>query len=1095
MFAQVLALALLLPSQSIPDRPRETWAFRSVLDNRARILTLALHKDLWIAYDATNCGLYRAWTGGVKFDGAVYTTVHGPQPTSMGTVHLLGMLDAPVWQIERSGKRLDARAEFKGYRLDRAGHVTLQYRFRMPGQRVVWVYEQPEAFQAGAEGIRLERGFRISGLARGERIGLDLYMPEPTESASYHTDGRFEARPAQAGTEKVFVPGTLWLNSTSTRLATTFRAITGSEESQRAHGPAAAAENPEEPGSQQTPREPGASLRVYWIGADMERIPKLMGGQTPNYSVVIPKIDLDGAATFGMEGDQFYAKVSGYLNVWREGEYVFRLTSDDGSRLTIRDEVVLDHDGLHGPDPKDGTYRLAAGEHPFEIEFFEQAGGEVLKLEWKVPGSETFEVVPPSALTTPEGEVRVTSPGKKTLFDPLKRWRPGDGIPLAGVHPSFDLETVRPKDFQPRVGGMDFLPDGRLVVCTWDPEGAVYLLDGVRAPKPHDITVKRIAAGLAEPLGLRVVDGTIYVLQKQELTRLRDLDGDDVIDEYFAVANGWGVTSNFHEFAFGLLYDKGYFYANLATAIDPGGRSTRPQNPDRGMVVKISKDGDFSFPASGLRTPNGIGFGYNGEIFITDNQGDWLPSSKLLHFRDGGFFGNRSVDPIGKRFAKEDPPVVWLPQGEIGNSPSQCAPLNVGPFRNQMIHGDVTHGGVKRVFVEAVEGVLQGCAFRFTQGLEAGINRLAWGPDRALYVGGIGSTGNWGQEGKERFGLQRLAYNGKAAFEMLAVRAKSNGMELEFTKPLQKGKGESPGDYSVRTWRYEPTEEYGGPKLAEKNSPARSVAVRTGRRKVFLEIPGLKEGTVVYFKVNRGLAGAKGEELWSTEAWYTLNRIPKDSHGKPGPVREPNKLSPAEGKEGFELLFDGKDLAHWRGFKKQDPPFGWQVANGELRIEPRFAPGDLNTREQIGDIELRIEWKMSPGANSGIIYRSSEDRESTFETGPEYQLMDDDLNPASKNPLISVAANYALHPRTRDTARPSGTWNEARIIAKGDHVEHWLNGYKVVEYRLHTDEWRKLVAASKFGAMPGYGMNRAGHIALQDHGDVVWFRNIRIRRL
>jgi len=160
------------------------------------------------------------------------------------------------------------------------------------------------------------------------------------------------------------------------------------------------------------------------------------------------------------------------------------------------------------------------------------------------------------------------------------------------------------------------------------------------------------------------------------------------------------------------------------------------------------------------------------------HQGDWLPSSKIVRVQDGAFYGNRSVNPEAVKNLKDTPPVVWLPQDEIGNSPSTPLAINVGPYKNQMIHGEVTHGGVKRVFVEEVDGVTQGALFRFTQGVEAGVNRLVWGPDGALYIGGIGSTGNWGQTGKLWYGLQRLAYNNKPAFEMLAVRAKSKYIKL-----------------------------------------------------------------------------------------------------------------------------------------------------------------------------------------------------------------------------------------------------------------------------------------------------------------------------
>src|SRR5688572_6722675 len=122
MLTSVIALALISGNVAAPpDRPRDIWAFRSVLDQRARMLTLALHSDLWVAYDATNCGLYRAWSGGVKFDGAVYTTVHGPQPTTMGMVHVPGVVDAPVWTLRQGGSASPVKIEFKGYRFS-GGH-------------------------------------------------------------------------------------------------------------------------------------------------------------------------------------------------------------------------------------------------------------------------------------------------------------------------------------------------------------------------------------------------------------------------------------------------------------------------------------------------------------------------------------------------------------------------------------------------------------------------------------------------------------------------------------------------------------------------------------------------------------------------------------------------------------------------------------------------------------------------------------------------------------------------------------------------------------------------------------------------------------
>ncbi len=396
---------------------------------------------------------------------------------------------------------------------------------------------------------------------------------------------------------------------------------------------------------------------------------------------------------------------------------------------------------------------------------------------------------------------------------------------------------------------MDFLPDGRLVVCTWDPDGAVYILSGVQGER-EKVKVKRIAFGLAEPLGLKVVGREIYVLQKQELTQLVDRNGDDVIDEYRSIANGWGVTSNFHEFAFGLAYKEGKFYANLALAIDPGGRSTQRQNPDRGKAMEISKDGRIRFVAHGLRTPNGVGLGYRNEIFIADNQGDWLPSSKILHLKEGAFFGSRAVDPIGTASRREQPPSCGSPRARSVTRRAGPPPLNDGPYKG-------TDGARRRHPRRREARVHRGGrrgAPRLRVPLHArargGINRLAWGPDGALYVGGIGSTGNWGQEGKERFGLQRLEYNGKPAFEMRAVRARPNGIEIELTEPLGLGLGQGLGLggetslYTVGQWRYQPTETYGGPKIDERTLKVRSATVSRDRRKISLALDGMKPGHV-----------------------------------------------------------------------------------------------------------------------------------------------------------------------------------------------------------------------------------------------------------
>jgi len=452
---------------------------------------------------------------------------------------------------------------------------------------------------------------------------------------------------------------------------------------------------------------------------------------------------------------------------------------------------------------------------------------------------------------------------------PLKS---GFGAPLEGVHPSYDLTTIHPDGVEFRIGGMAFMPDGRLVVSTWTPEGSVYILSGVETGDPSQVEVKLIATGLAEPLGLEVVDGEIFVLQKQELTQLIDLDGDDIIDEYRAICNGFEVSTDFHEFAFGLVFKDDHFYANLSLPM----RLMDSENPlpDRGRTVKIARDGSFEWLNHGLRQPNGIGIGIDNEVFITDNQGEWLPANKFIHVRPGEYHGMEWVLPDSLADREMVQPTVWLPQHEIANSPSEPSLMQDGPYQGQMIYGDVSHGGIKRVFIEKVNGSYQGAVFRFTQGLEAGVNRIRWGPDGALYIGGVGMIGGWSWKEK-RHGLQRMKYNGKITFEMLELMAKPYGFEIQFTEPLAAGSGNALDDYLIRQWWYQPTKNYGGPKMDLETLKAKVVEVSQDRTRVHLEIPGLVSKHVIYFELSDQLKSASGQKLWSSEAWYTLNNIPQ----------------------------------------------------------------------------------------------------------------------------------------------------------------------------------------------------------------------------
>lgn len=846
-------------------------------------------------------------------------------------------------------------------------------------------------------------------------------------------------------------------------------------------------------------RQPGLTLYVYDV-EPMSRLQQLVGNQTPNISTNIPTIDLNTPNDFGGLKENFLAEAFGYLKVDAEGEYNFQLRTDDGGELLIDGTPVINNDGLHSAKvAKEAKIKLSAGEHEIRVRQFNRAADGQMTLMWQPPGAKDFALIAADRFFTAADVVHVTSPGKKKLIAPVTNTRPGDGEPEKDVHPSFTLSTIADGDFHPKVGGIDFLPDGTLALCTWDERGDVFLID------PKTRTPRRFATGLAEPLGLKVVDGDIYVLQKQELTQLIDHDHDGVADEYKCISDDWPVTANFHEFAFGLVYKDGYFYAGLAVALNPGGRSRVPQidhdpqtSVGRGQVIRIAKDtGKVECVAQGLRTPNGLGLMSDGEIYLTDNQGDWLPSSKLIHLQLGHFYGSHTKPDHEWANKPVTPPIAWLPQGEIGNSPSQPAECTVGPWKGQILHGDVTHGGLKRTFIEKIHtpngDVEQGCVFRFSQGLNAGVNRLIVGPDNALYIGEIGGPGNWGQDGKQRFGLQKLTYNDTPSFEMLAVRARSNGLEIEFTQPLLSSEGSEPTHYQLEQWRYEPSDSYGGPKLDEETLAVKSATVSKDRKHVFLEVPGLKAGHVVYLRVADRIHNAENKPLWTTEAWYTLSAIPTDQPGDVGAPPVHNVLSDAERSEGWKLLFDGSSLANWRGTEQSTPPAGWKAIDGELRrVE---GGGDLVSAEEYGDFELSLHWKISPGGNSGVIWRAGLEELPAWRTGPEMQILDNARHNDGRNPLTSAGSCYALIAPPRDASLGADRWNTARLVARGGKVDYFLNGVQTASFDMASPEWAALVKQSKFADMPMFGKRPSGHIVLQDHGDLVSFRDVKIRRI
>ncbi|HVM87172.1 MAG TPA: DUF1080 domain-containing protein [Puia sp.] len=209
-----------------------------------------------------------------------------------------------------------------------------------------------------------------------------------------------------------------------------------------------------------------------------------------------------------------------------------------------------------------------------------------------------------------------------------------------------------------------------------------------------------------------------------------------------------------------------------------------------------------------------------------------------------------------------------------------------------------------------------------------------------------------------------------------------------------------------------------------------------------------------------------------------------------------NTLTAAEKRAGWILLFDGKSTENWRTYQNQ-PDDSWQVVDGELYCQEKAVAkrADLITIDEYGSFELQLDWKISKGANSGILYHVQETHHASYETGPEYQLIDDVGYPGQLEEWQKSGADYAMHPPAKIVSKTAGEYNHTRIVVNGDHVQHWLNGVKVADFHAWTAEWEKLKKEGKWKDYPDYGIAKSGYIALQNHGGGIWFKNIKIKKL
>ncbi|MDN3689534.1 plastocyanin/azurin family copper-binding protein [Cyclobacterium jeungdonense] len=452
-----------------------------------------------------------------------------------------------------------------------------------------------------------------------------------------------------------------------------------------------------------------------------------------------------------------------------------------------------------------------------------------------------------------------------------------------------------PDGIELEVGGMTIIPDGSLGVATR--RGEVWLIEnpymtGSRIPR-----FSRFASGLHEPLGLAYHEGSLYTSQRSELTRLTDKSGNREADAYETVVS-WPLSGNYHEYSYGPLFTpEGDMLITLNLGWIGHGASLAKW---RGWMMKVSPDGKMTPIASGMRSPAGFGYNAEGDVFYTENQGDWVGSGRITHVEKGDFVGNpeglvwshleespvklkpEDIPDTGKPMSKVaadipgfKTPAVWLPHGLMGISTSAIiadkSGGEFGPFTDQLFVGDQGHSKIVRIYLEKVNGVYQGVAFPFREGFSSGILRMVWGKDASLFVG-MTSRG-WGSTGKAPFGLQRLVWTGKVPFEIKTVKAQPDGFELEFTMPVNESVAKDPDSYQLSSFNYKYHHNYGSPVIELEKLAVKGAIVAEDGMTVRLVIDGLKEGYI--HEINAaGIKSKTGMDLLHAAGYYTLNQIP-----------------------------------------------------------------------------------------------------------------------------------------------------------------------------------------------------------------------------
>jgi glucose/arabinose dehydrogenase len=546
------------------------------------------------------------------------------------------------------------------------------------------------------------------------------------------------------------------------------------------------------------------------------------------------------------------------------------------------------------------------------------------------------------------------------------------------------------------VGGLDWLPDGRLAVSTR--RGRVWLVEDALSESPR---FQLFAEGLQEGLGLNSVavpDGRggtrngLFVVQRGEVTELIDADNDGRAETWRVVSDDWGLSGNYHEFAFGLPDDRdGKLYVSLNVGfLEPEWWLGRSVAPYRGWILQVDPVSGQTVPiASGLRSPCGLGFNAAGDLFVTDNQGDWMATCPIHHVRKGSFYGHPASLDWTDAYHRQDahasliqppseprqPAAVWLPYKWSRSAGSLLPDLTAGrfgPFEEQLFLAELTNGMILRVMLEKVRGEYQGAVIPFRHQVGSAV-RLLFADDGTL-LAGLTNRG-WGGLAPAA-GLTAIRWTGKVPLEMHSVHLLQDGFEIGFTLPLARDLALTPDDVTLTQYDYDYWWEYGSPERHTTVVDVTDVSLSRDRRTLTVTSAGLTPAMVARLTL-RGARTDDGTALLHDEFAYTINQLPE------GPLTLENVVKQVEpppsrtaGKEGWLRLSYGDALDAWHSD-------GWALVDTDLDPDDRRAfkvrpgvnalvnvehgpAGDYVSRFAFGDGVYHVEFMLPEGGRSSV---------------------------------------------------------------------------------------------------------------------------------